>query len=534
MTRARMRKREWPAGAGIAAAILLFLAFAVPLSSCWDVDLSGFGTGSSGDTGGTAVGPVAGFGGVKVAGVEFVDNGAVTVVDDLGRGIDDLVEGMRISVRGTIASGFRSGTASTLTVERELRGPVDDNGVALDNNAIRVLGQTVLVTPTTVIMAFGGGEIGLEDLKRQIDDGNLPGLEVHGAVEDNGTIHATFIGKGQDNVVADDDVEIRGKIRGLDGATGTFRIGTQKVDYTGLPSGGRVDWPATGLANGLFADVRGYLDAVGGSGTVRTDRSGDRVQVLTASLGDAADRVTLEGYVLSGASSSFGISVPGGTVTVNSGAAPTGDAFGLRKKVRVEGTLSGSAGTVVQASSVAVLRRNDILLQGAPEGLPAAADTMTLLGKTVETDEFTIFRDATGAVRDDFGLANLVSGDVARVVGWFDVSVVPGKVVAARVDRIGGAPADRVNLQGPVSTPIGAPALSIIGVTVVTDFLHTDYFDKGGVQFADRDAFFQKLATLGGGTLVQVRNGMFNAGSSRIDPPTSGDKMEVEIVTIND
>ncbi len=424
--------------------------------------------------------------------------------------------------------------ASTVTVERELRGPVDDNGVALDNNTIRVLGRTVLVTPTTVIMAFGGGEIGLEDLKQRIDDGNLPGLEIHGPVEDNGTVHATFIGKGRDNVVADDDVELRGKIREFDGSAGTFRIGSQRVNYTGLPSGGRVDWPMTGLANGLFVDVRGYLDAVGGSGTVRTDRSGDRVQALTASLGDAGDRVALEGYVLSGASSSFGLSVPAGTVAVNSGAAPTGAAFGLLKKVRVKGTVSGTGGTVVQASSVDVLAPNDILLQGAPEGLPAAGNTLTLLGRTVETGEFTIFLDATGAVREGFGLASFAAGDIARVVGRIDDTVVPGKVEAARVDRVAGAPADRVNLQGPVSTPIGSLTLSIIGMNVVTDILHTDYFDKGGIQFASRDAFFERLAILGGGTVVRVRNGVFTAVSSRIDPPSSGDRMEVEIVTVND
>jgi hypothetical protein len=75
--------------------------------------------------------------------------------------------------------------------------------------------------------------------------------------------------------------------------------------------------------------------------------------------------------------------------------------------------------------------------------------------------------------------------------------------------------------------------IPILGINVVTDVLHTDYFDRGGVPIASQAAFFLKLAAPGGGTVVQVRNGVFTAGSSRIDPPTDGSRMEVEIVTIN-
>lgn len=500
--------------------------------SCWNVDLTGLAVGPSGEAGGTAVGPVTGFGSVKLGGVEFADNVVTTVTDDQGRGIADLVEGMVLTVRGKIDADYRSGTADSVTIEREVRGPVDDNGVSLEGNALRVLGQSVLVTPATVMAQVGGGEFALKDLKDQLDGGNHPGLEIHGGVEDNGTIHAAFIGWAQDNVAADDGVALRGKLGGLDGVAGTFFVGGQKVDYRGLPSGGRVDWPVTGLANGMFVDVRGYLDAVGGAGAVRTDRTGDQVAVLTASLGDRSDRVTLEGYVLSGASASFGMSVPGGAVTVNGGVAPTGDAFGLRKKVRVQGTLSGNAGTTVQASSVTVLMAYEILIEGTPEGAPASGDTMTLLGKTVETDPFTIFRDDTGVVRAIFGLASLSAADTVRVVGSFDNTKAPGKIAAARVERLDVIPSGTFTLQGPVAS-VAAPVLSIVGVNVVTDVAHTDYFDKGGVPFAGQDAFFLKLALLGSGTVVQVRNGAFNAGTSRIDPPSGGSRMEVEIVTVN-
>lgn len=158
---------------------------------------------------------------------------------------------------------------------------------------------------------------------------------------------------------------------------------------------------------------------------------------------------------------------------------------------------------------------------------------MKVLGKTVETDEFTIFRDATGAVRANFGLASLSAADTVRVIGSFDNTVAPGKVAAARVDRLAVIPSGTFTLQGPVTAPLAAPVLSILGVNVVTDILNTDYFDRGGVPLEDQGAFFGKLALSGSGTVVRARNGVFTAGSSRIDPPSDGSRMEVEIVPIN-
>ncbi|MEW6719046.1 MAG: DUF5666 domain-containing protein, partial [Thermodesulfobacteriota bacterium] len=340
-----------------------------------------------------------------------------------------------------------------------------------------------------------------------------------------------YIGLVQDNVVADDNAELRGTIREFDAATSTFRIGGQQVNFTGLPAGGRIGWPATGLANGQVVDVRGRIDAVGGSGVLRTDRTADRIEVFDVSLGGSGDRVALEGYVTAGIPSAFTATVPGGTIAVNSGVAAGGEAFGIGKKVRLRGTVSGSGGDVVNASSVTVLPAHDVALQGNPGDVPAAGDTFTLLGKTVETDGYTIFRDATGGIRDGFGPAGLAAGDTVRAIGWFDNAVAPGKVVAARVDRLAGT-AGRVDLQGP-AIPVGATSLSILGVTVTTDEANTDYFDRGGVALESRAAFFQRLSIIGSGAVVQVRNGVFISASARIDPPASGIAMEIEIIPVN-
>jgi hypothetical protein len=293
-----------------------------------------------------------------------------------------------------------------------------------------------------------------------------------------------------------------------------------------------VNWPATGLKNGLVAEVRGQLDAVGGSGVVRTDRTGDLVEVKTVSLGNSQDRVKVEGYVVSGTAASFVMGVPNGTVTVNSGNAPAGGTFGLRQRVRVKGTVTGSAGTTVQASLVTILRAEDILMEGPPDSAPSGT-SMTLLGKTVEVNDFTLFKDDTGAIRKNFDLSRISTSDTVRVVGTFDNTVSPGKVVAAKVERLGTTPDGSVTLQAPVSAPIGSPNLSMIGVIVRTDFTTTDYFDKGGVPIANQNAFFTELASRGAGTIVKVKRGIFTGGPPRIDPPTDGSRMEVEFVQVN-
>jgi hypothetical protein len=287
-----------------------------------------------------------------------------------------------------------------------------------------------------------------------------------------------------------------------------------------------------GLSNGLVVDVRGYLDNDGGVWVVRTDRVADRIAAITVDVGDLSERITLEGYVLSGSSGSFELSVPGGRVAVTSNAEPTGDAFGTGRKVRVKGSVGGNDGGSVRASSVFVLKSLEVLVEGAPEGLPATGDVITLLGKKVETDRFTLFRDPSVGMRDGFGLASLAAGDIVRAVGWVDGAAATGTVKASRLDRIDGT-AGSVGLQGPVSSFAEPLSLTILGILVNTGPAAIDYFDRGGVPLANRAAFYERLVLRGEGTIVRVRNGVFVPIHSRIDPPAEGGRMEIEIVNVN-
>jgi len=527
---------RWLAYGRRISTLLWPLAFLL-LSSCWEVTyFATFGNGGTERTNGTAVGPVAGFGSVTVGGAVFSEDNVTTVVDDLGRNTDDLIAGMVLTVRGTLSADFGTGSANSITVEREVRGPIDDNGVLSDSGTIRVLGQTVLVNPATVMVRSGGGEFDIEDLKTDVDNNALrPEIEVHGARDNGGFLHASFIGRGQDNVLADATVWLRGSISGVDGLKRSFLIGNQEVNFSSIPPAGRVNWPITGLADGLVVDVRGRLDAVGGNGIIRTDRTDDRIEVLKIDLGGSGDHVTIEGYVLSGTTSSFAVSVPGGTVLVNGGIPPTGAAFGVGERVQVKGKVIGSAGTNVQASAIELRRPNEILLEGSPDAIDPVGNTITLLGKTVEVDDFTLFRDGTGTVRNQFGLDDLSTSHTIRVAGVFDSAVPSGKVLATKLERLTLVPASSVTAQGAVSA-VAAPAYTVLdlpGIVVLTgQRQNTDYFLLGGIQ-SDGATFFQNLSI---GTIVIVRKGIFTGDPPRIaepDPGSTVGPMEVEIVRVN-
>jgi hypothetical protein len=518
------------------ASLLWPLAFLL-LSSCWEVTyFATLGNGGAERTDGMAVGPVAGFGSVTVGGAVFSEDNVTTVVDDLGRNTGDLTAGMVLSVRGTLSADFVTGSADSITVEREIRGPVDDNGVLPGSGTIRVLGQTVLVNPATVMVRSDGTGFDTGDLKTDVDNNALrPELEVHGARDDGGFLHASFIGWGQDNVLADATVWLRGSVSGVDGVARSFRIGDQQVNFSSIPSDGRVNWPITGLADGLVVDVRGRLDGVGGNGILRTDRTGDRIEVLKVDLGGSGDHVTLEGYVVSGTAASFTVSVPGGTVLVNSGVTPTGAAFDAGERVQVKGKITGSAGTNVQASAIAVRRPNEILLEGSPDAIDPAGNTLTLLGMTVEVDDFTLFRDGTGMVRYQFGLDDLSTGHTIRVAGVFDSAVPSGNVLATKLERLTLVPASSVTAQGAVSA-VASPSYTVLGLPGVVvstgQRQNTDYFLLGGIQ-TDEETFFRNLSI---GTIVIARSGMFTGDPPRIaepDPGSTAGKLEVEIVRVD-
>src|SRR5512139_1871774 len=122
----------------------LALLAAVGLASCG----GGGTTTAGGGSGGTGVGPVTGFGSVLVNGVEYSTNNANVVIGGVeNRPESELKVGMRVRVDGGFSATGNAGTAERIEAIREVRGPLDDDGVDNVLNRLTVAGQTVLVDP---------------------------------------------------------------------------------------------------------------------------------------------------------------------------------------------------------------------------------------------------------------------------------------------------------------------------------------------------------------------------------------------------
>ncbi|MDD5762012.1 MAG: DUF5666 domain-containing protein [bacterium] len=501
---------------------VLALLLPVALASCG----SGGGTTAGGGTGGTGVGPVTGFGSVKVNGIRYAADKANIVIGGVEhRPESELKVGMRVRVDGVFSATDNNGTAMRIEVIREVRGPMDDNGVDNVLNRLRVAGQTVLVAPATIFDNVTN-ILALQSLQA----GTLrhPDVEVHGAPDDNGFIHATYVRKNADDFSLADNSSVRGKMKNFNSTLRTFTVGNQIVSY---PLYGLEKVPPTAvIADNVFVEVKGVLTAVGGSGTLNASR----IEVLNSAVGSNNDAVRVEGYVVSGTSKdSFVLLGPGGKITVNGvGATLLGGTVAPGLKVQVEGAVSGAT---LRASVVRVRSAGSVQVEAAISGTPnVAAGTFTVLTKKIQTDGYTRFEDDAGGLRS-FGLTNLLAGDNVLVVGSYDEA---GDVVnAILVEKIASLDNNRSLLQGPVSGKDAVSArFTIIGIDVLAGSANTEYSAKDGSSLGSGTAAVAAFfAGLNVGDVVKVSDGMFTTGT----PPTISEgagtpKMEVEFEEVND
>jgi hypothetical protein len=154
---ARAAMAAWMAWIASAAYMLIALVAILVLSGCGGgVDSGGTGATPASVT----VGPVSGFGSVVVGGIHH-DESRASIVDDDGQplGADALQLGTMTAIEGStvVDSGTRrESTAQRVRVVEQVIGPLES--VEPAGTSLRVLGQRVVVTPTTVLDArLSGG-----------------------------------------------------------------------------------------------------------------------------------------------------------------------------------------------------------------------------------------------------------------------------------------------------------------------------------------------------------------------------------------
>ena len=322
-------------------------------------------------------GTITGFGSVFVGGVRFDDSRA-SVADEDGnsRSSSDLKLGMMVEVdSGNVDRAAATALAVRIRWGSEIVGPVGTIDTAA--STVKVLGQTVLVTSSTVFDSTLAG--GLSALTA----GAV--IEVHGILDPaNARVVATRI----EPKVGALAFKLRGVILALDTTAKTFKINSEVISYTGLPSGS----VPPGLTNGQVVRVLLQTTQVAGQWVATGLRGGLR-------LPEARQDAHVEG-VITVFTSSSNFEINGLRVDATNAAFPDGTAgIVLGTRVEVEGTVNNG---VLVATKVEIEERRTpeqrmLELRGEMSNLNATAKTFALRGVTVWYGGTVEYKDGTEA-----------------------------------------------------------------------------------------------------------------------------------------
>jgi hypothetical protein len=395
----------------LALVTLLSAAGLVVLPSC-----GGGGGGGGGATGGTAAGGstagvdtggtgsfstgrISGFGSVIVSGVRFEDNAARVADDDDEAKVlatQDLKLGMVVRVQaGAVTAGsgdiLPSSTATTITVESQIKGPVQSK---TSPDTLVVFGQTVKVTASTVFDGTSFATIATGDI-----------LEVHGFADATGVVTASRI----EREAGATEFKVRGFISGLNTTTKTFQIGAATFNY-----GSATRLPTTALSNGLFVRVRTQT-AANASGQWVVNRIDLRQAVEDRTEAKVEGVLVQNGTVLS---------VNG--ITINTSGLPAGTAIPVGQRVEIEGALVNGVlvARTIQVENEAEEAKVDV--RGTASLVNKTAQTFVVRGVTFHYSGGTQQKDGTVAV-------NLTNGANIRVRGTLSTGGT-GNVEATEID----------------------------------------------------------------------------------------------------
>ena len=338
--------------------------------------------GGGGDSTPTAAtsysqGAITGFGSVFVGGVRF-DDSTASVDDEDGnsRSRSDLKLGMMVEVdSGNIDRASATAQALRIRWGSEIVGPVGTINIVA--STFRVLGQTVLVTSSTVFDSSLVG--GLSALTA----GAV--IEVHGILDPaNARIVATRI-EPKAGVLA---FKLRGVIASLDTTAKTFRINGELISYVGLPSGN----VPPGLTNGKVVRVLLQTTQVGGVWVATGLRGGLR-------LPDAHHEAHVEG-VITVFTSTASFEINGLRVDASNARFPDGTVgIILGTRVEVEGTISNGVlvATEVEIEDRRTPEQRQLELRGEMSNLNTVDKTFALRGVTVWYGGTVEYSDGTEA-----------------------------------------------------------------------------------------------------------------------------------------
>lgn len=338
----------------------------------------GAGSDSTASASSFASGPISGFGSVIVGGVRFDDTLAVIVDEDGNRATrGDLKLGCIVDVdAGTINRAELRAVALRIALGGALVGPVS----AVDTTAttMTLLGQTVLVTTSTVFdAAITGGLAGV----------TVGGVyEVHGLYDN---VNKRFLATRVAPKTGATEYRLRGVVSDLDTAARTFKIGSELVNYAGVPNS---DLANATLANGQLVRVTLQTTQVNGAWVAI------RLRHSLRTLEPRPD-AHVEG-VITVFTSAQSFEINGLAVDATNATFPDGTAgVVLGARVEVEGAIVNG---VLVATKVEIEDRRDfghrpLEFHGDMNNLDTTAKTFALRGLTVWYGGTVVYVNGTEA-----------------------------------------------------------------------------------------------------------------------------------------
>lgn len=443
----------------IAASMLL-------LSAC-------FGSGAvllaSGGIGGTgmSLGPILLFGSVWVNGVEYdtadaeiyVENTRVTTGDSQIQ--DFLAVGQMVRVEGT-NHGDGTGTADRVYFNDNVEGPVTAR-VVIDANTLvlTVLGQSVIADDQTHISDANGTVLTLADLAVN----NV--LEVSGLIDQDGTIHATFIRQKSATWSAGDAFELKGVVQTLtgDNTAGTFSINGLTVTYdasTDLDDEDLVDLGGMSMAEDALVEVKGTFDGA--------ELSATRIEIETELEGDDDSEAEVQGLVtattdlLTQNKFTLGFQVVQfDNNTEFEHGLETDISLGVH--LEVEGVFQGGVLIADKIEFEDEAEARSTIASYDDSGEPRVLTLTGITGLTVHINQLT---EIKGEAEDLNELDDLVNNAVTEIISDIRGRWDGGVLIATEIDvNATGDTSIEATLQGPL-TNLSVPLITIMGADINT------------------------------------------------------------------
>jgi hypothetical protein len=463
----------------------------------------GIGFAGIGGSGFISSGSITGFGSVFVNGVEFDTSSTTFNIDDSGSGSqDDLAVGMIVTVNGTVNADGVTGTATSISFDDQLQGPVsnlsapDPDG---ENRTFTILGTTVRIsaidTVFDVTSSLNATPFDFDSIM------NSYWTEISGFFNAAGELVATRVELNATAFDTSNVTELKGTVTGFtDNSTPFGLAGLSGINIDA--SAATIEDLPNGLSDGISVEVKGTC-----SDPACNTLSATRVEGQNNF--DDADKISIEGLVTNFVDNSNfkvnGISVDASNASLQ----PTSLALREGARVEVEGPISNNT---IQALTVE-LRGGDAKVHATISSVDPATGNFIV---TVNAQAIAITVTTATLMKGSVAVSNFV-----RIRGLENDS---GGITATRVEVRDD---DDVIVQGNLQSFIADSTIQVLGVSFIVNYNagtgETEFEDTADVEIT-QDQFIT-LAPVG--TLIKVKDRNGGGGSD----PLNGVADEIEIET---